>query len=231
MNELFTALTHAVDGVWWIGLTAAFVWGILSVVLSPCHLASIPLIVGFIDEQGADNSRRACALSSLFAGGILLTIALIGILTALLGRMMGDIGAWGNYVVGGVFLLVGLHFLEILGNPFRARGASGIKGKGLWASFLLGLIFGVALGPCTFAYMAPLLAAAFKLAVIDFFHAAMLLLVYGAGHCLVIVAAGTFSGAVQGYLHWNEQSGGAVWLKRICGVLVLLAGFYTVWKA
>jgi len=34
--------------------------------------------------------------------------------------------------------------------------------KGLLAAFLLGLVFGIALGPCTFAYMAPMLAVAFR---------------------------------------------------------------------
>ena len=44
MQELFTQLTHAVEGAWFIATAAAFAWGVLSIVLSPCHLASIPLI-------------------------------------------------------------------------------------------------------------------------------------------------------------------------------------------
>jgi len=47
-------------------------------ILSPCHLASIPLIVGFIDEQGQMNVRRAFVTSNL-AVGILISIALIGL--------------------------------------------------------------------------------------------------------------------------------------------------------
>ena len=60
MQELFTTLTHAVESTPLVALSAAFVWGILSIILSPCHLASIPLIVGFIDEQGTniDQSER-----------------------------------------------------------------------------------------------------------------------------------------------------------------------------
>ena len=52
MQELFTNLSHAVEGAPLIALGAAVVWGILSIVLSPCHLASIPLIVGFISGRG-----------------------------------------------------------------------------------------------------------------------------------------------------------------------------------
>jgi len=90
MEKLFTTLTHAVEGTPAIALSAAFVWGILSILLSPCHLASIPLIVGFIDEQGRISTKRAFIISTLFAVGILITIGAIGAVTAAFGRMMGD---------------------------------------------------------------------------------------------------------------------------------------------
>ena len=76
MEQLFTMLTRAVEGTPAVALGAAFVWGILSILLSPCHLASIPLIVGFIDEQGRISTRRAFLISTLFAAGILITIAI-----------------------------------------------------------------------------------------------------------------------------------------------------------
>jgi len=69
MEELFHSLTKAVDGSAGIAITASFVWGILSIILSPCHLASIPLIVGFIDEQGRISTRRAFLISTLFEIG------------------------------------------------------------------------------------------------------------------------------------------------------------------
>ncbi len=231
MDELFTSLTRAVDGVWWIGLSAAFVWGLLSVLLSPCHLASIPLIVGYIDEQGDLSTRRACWLSTVFASGILATIALIGIITSFLGGMAGDIGPWGSYIVGVVFVLVGLHFLDVVGNPFKGANVSGVKTRGVLGALVLGLVFGIALGPCTFGYLWPIMAAAFKIAPSSLLHAMLLPLLFGVGHCLVIIFAGTFSEIVQHYLHWNERSSGAVWLKKVCGILVILAGLYTIWKS
>jgi cytochrome c-type biogenesis protein len=92
MESLFTALSRAVEGSAGIALGAAFAWGILSILLSPCHLASIPLIVGFIDHQGRISTRRAFGISLLFAMGILITIGVIGGITAAAGRMMGDVG-------------------------------------------------------------------------------------------------------------------------------------------
>jgi len=231
VEQLFITLTQAVEGSAGIALGASFIWGILSIILSPCHLASIPLIVGFIDEQGQITTRRAFWLSTVFASGILITIALIGVVTASLGRMMGDVGAWGNYFVAAVFFLVGLHLLDVIPMPFSGASLSGSQRKGLLAALILGLVFGVALGPCTFAYMAPMLAVTLKVASTQFVYAAALLLAYGIGHCSVIVAAGTSMEAVQGYLDWSEKSRGTIIVKQICGVLVILGGLYMIYTA
>ena len=52
IRDLFDLLYKSLYSTPLIAITGSFVWGILSILLSPCHLASIPLIVGFIDEQG-----------------------------------------------------------------------------------------------------------------------------------------------------------------------------------
>ena len=231
MEQLFTALSRAVEGSAGLALSAAFVWGVLSILLSPCHLASIPLIVGFIGEQGQITTRRAFTVALLFSVGILITIGVIGAITAAAGRMMGDVGRYGNYFVAGIFFLVGLYLLDIVSLPWSGPGQIGIQRKGLFPAFLLGLIFGIAIGPCTFAYMAPMLAVTFRVAATALLYGIVLLVAYGIGHCSVIVLAGTSTGLVQRYLNWNERSKGAVILKRICGVLVLLAGLYLIYIA
>ena len=231
MTELFTVLTHAVEGAPAVAIFAAVVWGVLSIILSPCHLASIPLIVGFIDNQGRMSTKRAFLVSTVFALGILLTIGLIGVITAAAGRMMGDVGRYGNYFVAAIFFLVGLHLLDVIPMPFSGPGQVNMKKKGMLAAFILGLVFGVALGPCTFAYMAPMLGVTFRLGESNPLYGMTLLLAYGIGHCSVIVFAGTFTEVVQRYLNWNERSKGAVVLKRVCGVLVLLGGIYMIYIA
>ncbi len=231
MQELFTTLTRAVEGTPLIAITAAFIWGVLSILLSPCHLAGIPLIVGFIDEQGRISTRRAFYISTLFAVGILITIAGIGAVTAAAGRMMGDVGKYGNYFVALIFFIVGLHLLGVIPMPWSGPGQVAMKRKGMLAAFILGLVFGVALGPCTFAYMAPMLGVTFKLASTNVLYGVLLLLVYGIGHCSLIILAGTCTELVQRYLNWNEKSKGSIILKKICGVLVLLAGFYLIYAA
>lgn len=231
MQELLSYLTHTVQGTPALALGAAFIWGILSIVMSPCHLASIPLIVGFIDDQDVKSAGRAFLLSLLFSIGILITIALIGVVTALAGRMLGDVGRWGNWFVAAIFFIVGLHLLDVIPLNFSGAGQAGMKRKGLLASFVLGLVFGIALGPCTFAYMAPMLAVTFKVAVEQFAYGVLLLAAYGLGHCSVIIFAGTSTELVEKALHWNKDAPGARLLKRICGVLVLLCGLWLLYSA
>jgi cytochrome c-type biogenesis protein len=231
MEQLFTNLSHAVEGAPLVALLAAFIWGILSIVLSPCHLASIPLIVGFISEQGKVTAKCAFWTSALFAVGILITIAAIGAITAAASRMMGDVGRYGNYFVAVIFFVVGLHLVGVIPLSFSGAGQVGLKRKGLLAAFILGLVFGIALGPCTFAYMAPILGVTFKLAATNFYYGAALLLAYGLGHCTVIVAAGTSTELVQRFLNWNENSKGLTVLKIVCGVLVILGGVWLIYTA
>ena len=136
LESLFIWLSSAVEGSPNIALFASFIWGVLSILLSPCHLASIPLIVGFIDEQGQISTKRAFLISSLFGVGILITIGVIGLITAAAGRMMGDLGKFGNYFVASVFFLVGLHLLDIIPMAWSGPGQIGMKRRGALAAFV-----------------------------------------------------------------------------------------------
>lgn len=232
MESLFVWLTQSLSGAAWLALTASFLWGILSILLSPCHLSSIPLIVGFINGQGIVTKKRAFTLAGLFSVGILLTIAIIGLITGLMGRIMGDVGKTGTYAVAVIFFVIGLHLLEIIDLPFLGvSNQPKMKKKGALAAFVIGLLFGVALGPCTFAYMAPMLGIAFSAASSRPVFSLSLVLFYAIGHCSVIVLAGTFTSMVQQYLNWNARSRGAMILKKVCGVLVIIGGIYLIFTA
>jgi len=119
IETIFTKLTYALESQVYISITASFLWGVLSILLSPCHLASIPLIVGFVGAQGDNVTiKKAFLLSFLFAIGILVTIAVIGLITGIAGMIAGDIGIWGNLLVAVVFILVGLYLFDLVNFSF-----------------------------------------------------------------------------------------------------------------
>ncbi|MDO9462220.1 MAG: cytochrome C biogenesis protein, partial [Deltaproteobacteria bacterium] len=76
----------------------------------------------------------------------------------------------------------------------------------------------------------PIIGVTFQIAATNISYGVLLLLMYGLGHCSVIVAAGTSAELVQRYMNWNENSRGAVILKRICGALVFLGGGYLIYN-
>jgi cytochrome c-type biogenesis protein len=231
INDIFSFLSSALSGNPALAVFAAAGWGVLSILLSPCHLSSIPLVVGFINSQQRITAGRTFSISLVFASGILITIALIGVITAYAGRLIGDTGAWGSYLVAVVFLVVGLYFLDIIKLPWSGPGAHATGKKGLLAALTLGLIFGIGLGPCTFAFMAPVLGIVFQIGKSNLPYSVILLLAFGLGHCAVIVLAGTLSQKVQKYLNWQEGSRAVTYVKRICGILVIAGGAYLVYSA
>jgi cytochrome c-type biogenesis protein len=161
----------------------------MSILLSPCHFSSIPLVTGYTSSRGQEGVNRSYWLSLVFGIGIFITIALIGLVTAWAGRMMGDVGPWGNLVVAAVFFVAGLHLMDVISLSWSGTVPKTIS-RGWTGALVLGLIFGIGLGPCTFAFMAPVLGVAFGVAAANPLQALSLLTAFGIGHCVVIVGAG-----------------------------------------
>ncbi len=231
VDQLFTSLSRMTEqGSAW-ALAAALGWGMLSIILSPCHLASIPLVVAYLNHGQITQTRRAFLLTGLFSLGIFLSTIAIGFITALCGSMLGDIGPWGKYLVAVVFLVFGLVLLEVIRLPWSSPNMSQNTKTGLWGAFLLGLAFGTAVGPCTFAYMAPLLAIIFDNARTNFAYSSALILLYSIGHCGLIILAGTLGVRIQFFLNWNEKTKIISRIRQGCGVLLLSVGLYLIWTA
>lgn len=229
MESLFTTLTEAMYGSISLALLASFSWGVLSILLSPCHLSSIPLIIGFFTAQGEKKTSRGILLSFIFATGILITIAAIGTITAALGRIMGDVGIYGKWFVAIIFFIVGLYLMDIIRLPDTNVGLKPMAIRSpMISALVIGLIFGIALGPCTFAFMAPVLGVVFQLSTTNILEAGFLLLAFSIGHCGVIVVAGGLATRVQAYLDWTNKSNTLIWIKRFAGFLVILGGIHTL---
>jgi cytochrome c-type biogenesis protein len=232
LSEFLTALGRAVEGSSpIIGLAAAMVWGVFSIVLSPCHLASIPLLVGYISRDPGTTTRKAFLISAAFAGGVFLAVAALGGITLGAGRIAGDIGRTGGIILSVLMILFGLNLMDVFTIPAPSLATTGKRRSGLPGAALYGLVFGSAAGPCTFAFIAPLLGVILAAQAARPAFAAGMMGAFIAGHCGVILLAGTFSGSVCRLLNWNEKSKTLLIMRRIAGALVILAGVYLLRRA
>ncbi|MHC4951484.1 MAG: cytochrome c biogenesis CcdA family protein [Planctomycetota bacterium] len=231
IEQFFTWLNHLTEQDSNLALAGAFLWGIGSVILSPCHLASVPLVVAYVNRGSVLSTKRALGVSAMFSLGIFVSVVLIGLLTAVFGQMLGDIGPWGKWIVAAVFMVFGLVLLEVISLPWSGVNMANSSKTGPWGAFLLGLIFGVAVGPCTFAYMAPVLAIVFDTARTGFGYSVLLILLYSIGHCGVIVLVGTVGARLQTFLNWDQKTHITARIRKICGVVLILVGLYLLWKA
>ncbi len=119
--------------------------------------------------------------------------------------------------------------MEIIDIPWNILPFKPNKINGWGGAFLLGLVFGLGLGPCTFAYLAPVLGVVFRIAATQILRALLLIAAFGLGHCTVIVLAGSATQTVQKYLNWSEESKATLYIKKTSGALVVLGGFYFIY--
>jgi cytochrome c-type biogenesis protein len=210
-----------------IAALGAFFWGMISVVFSPCHLASIPLIVAYVGgQEKMVQARQAGIYSVAFTSGLFITIAVIGIICSLLGRMLGDVGNYWQIPIGLILIWVALGMLGVEKCSMSGNLLYRLNLKGLFGAFVLGLAYGVLSGSCTFGFIAPILAIITvqqKVAA-----GVVLILLFAAGHCLPIVIAGSSTAAVRKVIENQSWQTGGQWFRRGAGVLIGLLGLYFI---
>jgi cytochrome c-type biogenesis protein len=204
-----------------------FVWGIISVALSPCHLASIPLIVTYVAGQDkALKARHAANYAAVFTIGLFITIAMVGIICSLLGRMLGEVGPYWTMLVGAILIWVALDMLGIAWCSMSSGLLGQIKIKGLPGAFLLGLAYGVLSGSCTFGFIAPILAIiTIQQKVVT---GIVFIVLFGIGHCIPIAIAGSSTATVKRLLESSSFYEGGLWFRRCAGVGIGLLGVYFI---
>ena len=210
-----------------IAALGSFLWGMISVLFSPCHLVSIPLIVAYVGgQEKAVAPHRAAAYSVAFTLGLFITITLIGIICALLGRMLGDVGNFWQIIVGAMLIWVALGMLGVEKCAMSGSLLYRLNLKGLSGAFVLGLAYGILSGSCTFGFIAPILAI---IAVQQKIAAGILfILLFALGHCLPIVLAGSSMAAVRKLMENSTWQGVGTWFHRAAGAVIILLGVYFI---
>ena len=218
--EIVAAISAALStpSAWAFG--AALIWGILSVALSPCHLGAIPLIVGYINESRKPSRRRAFEYSLLFALGLLVTLSLVGVITSIAGRLLGDIGTIQKMLAASFLIFCGLGLIDLPPlNRISVSFQPDRTKRGHGGALVLGLFYGVLLGPCSFAFLAPMLGFVFAVGREQAAFGASLMAVYAVGHTAAVTAAGTFGDYIGSLLRRRGSEAAALWFKRTLGAI------------
>jgi cytochrome c-type biogenesis protein len=211
-----------------VAFGAVFLAGVLSSA-SPCVLATIPLVVGYVGGYADGDRGKAFRYSVAFVLGLSFTFTAFGAAAGLFGTMFGTLGGWWYVVAGAVALLMGGQLMGLY--EFRLPVTVDYKPKhgGIAGSFLLGLFFGVVSSPCATPVLVLLLTVVATKG--EILYGVALLFTYAVGHCLLMLVAGTFTGFVESMAQARGIVNFSTWTRRCGGLIVAATGLYLVWNA
>ncbi len=201
-----------------LALGLVFLGGLITSI-SPCILSMVPLLISYIGGYGGGSRSRGFFLSLSFVSGLAVTFAILGFAAAAFGRVFGEIGEVWYYILAAVALIMGLQLLGVL--TFNLPGLKNIPVKkvGPGGSILMGMLFGLVASPCA----TPVLAVIVTYAAVQAepFYGSGLLFIYGLGHGIPLLAAGTFTGLARSLPKINQYTR---YLTYISGLILVLLG-------
>lgn len=227
MDSLYLTIIQWMGQGVLLGALGCFLWGVVSVLFSPCHLASIPLLVSYVaGQESRVSGLRGALFAILFTTGLFITIAAVGIVCALLGRMLGDVGPYLSIAVGVILLWVSFDILGVVKCSMQNNILARLRVTGLFGALILGLAYGILSGSCTFGFIAPILAV---ITVQEQFVTGVVFIVlFGIGHCIPIAIAGSSTAMVNRILGSGSWANGSVVFRKLAGACIGLLGVYFI---
>jgi len=224
VEQLSESLARTIESSATLAPLAAFAGGVLTA-LNPCVLAMIPLMIGFtagIAARTAECSAgvrvwpRTLRFSLLFVVGFALEMALLFTLFATATAWLR--AAWWNYVLAAICLAVGLHLLGVLRFQGIGLRLPVARVGGVMGALTLGFLFGIISLPCTGPVLLLLIGLVPKVGAA---RVGSLLFLYGLGHSLLIVVAGTSVGAAAALIQSSRLQHAALRLRQGAGLLIV----------
>jgi cytochrome c biogenesis protein CcdA len=227
MESLFGDIGRLIQHNPWLAVIAVFVGG-MTTASNPCVLAMIPLLMSVVAGGDAMSVKKSLGFSALFVLGLSITFAVLGLVSALMGRMLGDVGAFWKYLVAGVCLIMGLHLLGLFKFNINLPQPMNVGRGGPAGAFLLGLLFGAVSTPCAVPILAVLLAYVGSQG--NVIYGGFLLLIYALGHSALILIAGTSVGAAKRMIESKGLRKTNWSLQKIAGIIIILVGAYFLFR-
>ena len=227
MESLLQNIGIIIENQAWLAFPVCFLGGIVSSA-SPCVLAMIPLIIGFVGGYAEGSQKKAMLYSLMFVLGLTITFTILGLIAGVIGRLFGDVGTFWYYILPPVVILLGLYllFANRLNLNIGLSQRFMPKRKALLGAFLIGLFFGIIASPCA----TPVLGAVLTYAATrqDIFYSGGLLLSYALGHWVLVFGAGISTGFAQKIIASKGISNFTDYSKKIAGLILIGVGIYLI---
>jgi len=227
METLLNHLSQSLNANPALAYLGVFLGGILSS-SSPCVLATIPLVIGYVGGYSGGDRRKALLYSLTFILGLSITFTILGAIASFIGGLFGVVGRTWYFIVGGVAIAIGLHLIGLYHWDLSVSVHFQPKQRGILGAFLLGLIFGIVSSPCATPILVLILT--FVASKGEILYGTSLLFVYAIAHCALIFVAGVATGFAEGFIRSRGASNITAWGKRIGGSIVFLVGVYMVYS-
>ncbi len=225
MEGLLATAGDIIGSRGWLAFPLCFLGGIVSSA-SPCVLAMIPLIMGYVGGYAEGSQRKAVQYSLWFTLGLTITFTVLGIVAGALGRLFGQVGQFWYYVLPPVAILLGLYlfFADRFNLNIGMSQRFLPKRKAMLGAFLMGLFFGIVASPCATPVLGAILT--FAAAKKDLAYSGGLLLAYALGHWVLVLGAGISVGFAQRVLASKGVASFSTYSKKAGGVILVGVGIF-----
>ena len=223
INQWLETLSTLIKANLWLAPVLAILAGVLTA-FTPCSLSTIPLVVAYVGGTADNDTKKSFRLSLVFALGMTVTFTLLGVVASLAGKLIGRAASWWYIVLGVLMVLMALQTWEVFNFIPSTFLISKNKRRGYIGALIAGILGGIFSSPCATPVLIALLALVASQGKL--LWGVMLLLLYSAGHSILVLIAGTSMGFVK-KLTTNEKYGRASKvIKIVLGSLILLLAFY-----
>ncbi|MBN2655083.1 MAG: sulfite exporter TauE/SafE family protein [Nitrospirae bacterium] len=223
MDALLQNIQTIIQNQQGLAFLAVFIGGIISAA-SPCVLAAIPLIIGYVGGYSEGNKKKAALYSAVFVLGLSITFTLLGAAASAMGAFLSFLGSWLYIGLALIAIIMGLHLAGIITVNLPFQKSVGVKTKGLPGAFLLGLLTGAASSPCATPVLAVILAYVSTQG--DIVYGGSLLFTYAIGHCTLIFLAGLSVGIAESIISSRHLKNFTLYSKKVSGWLLIIFGIY-----
>lgn len=210
----------------WLWFLGAFLGG-LSLNLTPCVYPMIPVTVAFFSGQAAGRLGSAVRLGLLYVVGMSLTYAILGLLAAKTGALMGSWlqHPWVLIGMAGVVLILAASMFGVyeLRPPGWVTQRLGQAKAGSTGALVMGLTVGLVAAPCIGPFVLGLLTLVSQLA--NPWLGFLLFLTMGLGMGLPYVVLGVFANRLS---RWPKAGSWLVWVKQCLGVALIGLALYFI---